>query len=178
MTRLPTISDGPRELRPPTRRAELIDGQTFDSGPPGYLHARIQARAMVWLFAVAEASGGTLLGDCGFVLARDPDTILAPDLAYIEPERLGAGPPSGFLPFAPTVAIEIIAPDDTFALVERKADCYLAAGSRAVWVISPTRQRVMCFTPDGAVRVLGPDAILAGGQELPGLELPVRMLFE
>ncbi len=74
----------------------------------------------------------------GFVLARNPDTVLAPDIAFIRRERIPAsGLPATFWEGAPDLAVEVRSPGDTGSEVAEKAASWLSAGTRVVWVVDP-----------------------------------------
>ena len=105
---------------------------------------------------------GTFFGaETGFILGRDPDTVRAPDFAFVRPSR-PATPERGFYPGAPDLAVEVLSPDDGPRYVREKIAEWLEAGTLAVWVVDP-RQRT----------------ITIHGRELfPGFELPVDELFE
>src|SRR3970040_1094947 len=57
---------------------------------------------------------GAVVTEVGFVLATTPDTVRAPDLAFIHRGRIpAAGLPRGFWKGPPDLAVEILSPDDT-----------------------------------------------------------------
>ncbi len=55
---------------------------------------------------------------------------------------------------------------------------YLAAGTRQVWVLWPSKRAVSVYRPNADTRELGPDATLDGGDVLPGFSVRVGDLFE
>ena len=73
--------------------------------------------------------------------------------------------------------MEVLYPSDTALDVEDKVEEYLAAGSRAVWVINPTLRRVTVYQPAAAPQVLNENDTLKGDDVLPGFECPVRDIF-
>jgi Uma2 family endonuclease len=55
----------------------------------------------------------------GFIISRDPDTVRAPDVAFVRRERVPAGGvPKKFWPGAPDLAAEVLSPGDTYGEVE------------------------------------------------------------
>ncbi|MBV8199449.1 MAG: Uma2 family endonuclease, partial [Acidobacteria bacterium] len=111
----------------------------------------------------------------GFLLARGPDTVLCPDLAFVAKGRL---PPGGlgaaFPEVAPDLAVEVLSASDRPAAVRAKVAEYLRLGVRGVWVFDLGQRRVQIHT-----RLAGPemrtvtaelreDDVLEGGDLLPG----------
>jgi Uma2 family endonuclease len=73
--------------------------------------------------------------------------------------------------------IEVMSPDDVFREVMAKADEYLAAGVRLVYVIDPSRELAMLFEKGKLSTLFGPnDAMIFPGM-LPDLRIPVGPLF-
>lgn len=127
---------------------------------------------------VGDGNLGYVFGaDCGFRIATDPDTVRAPDVAFVTGERLPAGPPRGYVPFAPDLAVEIVSPTDRMSDVTRKIVDYLDAGTRLVWVIDPaTRTAAVHRTGNDVVMIRDGD-VLDGGDVLPGFRLPLTDLL-
>lgn len=72
--------------------------------------------------------------DTGFLISRNSDSVLVPDLAFVSNEQLPnqAAAPVGYLPFSPALAVEIVSPTNREAELHRKIGLYLTAGSRLV----------------------------------------------
>jgi Uma2 family endonuclease len=117
--------------------------------------------------------------ETGFRIARTPDTVRAPDVAFIRRERQGATPSSdGFFEGAPDLAVEVLSPGDTVFEVDEKTADWLRAGCSTVWVVNGRRRTVAVHAQGGPVRSLGDAEILDGGEVLPGFTLPVARIFE
>ncbi len=111
--------------------------------PPGAEFGRVAANALIPLGTHARqtACGVTFGAETGFLLARDPDTVRAPDAAFVSAERADAdGRTERYWPGAPDLAVEVLSPSDSFREVEAKALDPLHAGSRAVLVLDPARR--------------------------------------
>jgi Uma2 family endonuclease len=123
---------------------------------------------------------GELFGEStGFLLERDPDTVLCPDVAFVASWRL---PPDGlgrsFPELAPDLAVEVLSKSNRPREVRAKVADYLRLGVRCVWVVDPPKRVVRIHTADGAERLVGEDGILDGGEILPGgFHCPVAWLF-
>jgi Uma2 family endonuclease len=74
--------------------------------------------------------------------------------------------------------VEVVSPDDSLAALTRKAQRYLDAGSRLVWVVDPQRRRATVHRPDGTTAMLPTEGALPGEDVLPGLEVPLATLFD
>ena len=141
--------------------------------PPGFEHGRIAGRLTVRIGSHVEARGlGSICAaETGFLLARKPDTVRAPDLAFLRASR-APGPDRGYYPGAPDLAVEALSPDDRPGVAE-----WLEAGARAVWVVDPRSRTVTVHERDLDARVLGEHDVLRGGDLLPGFEMAVADVF-
>jgi Uma2 family endonuclease len=159
-------------------RRELILGEVVELSHPGPRHGWITARICRLLDEFVESGDlGPICTDTGFRLERDPDTVRAPDVAFIAADRLEGHDPRKFLPFAPDLAVEVVSPNDFYPAVEAKAAMWIAHGTRAVWVVEPESRRVFVYRP-GEPRVdLGADDEIDGGDALPGFTAPVERFF-
>src|SRR5216684_2130840 len=64
---------------------------------------------------------GIVLAGVGFQLARNPDTVRAPAVAFLRRERVEAtGRERGYWPGAPDLAVEVISPNDLSTEVDEK----------------------------------------------------------
>ena len=147
-------------------RYELVEGELRKMSLAGADHSAIAAWIAASLIAYIKQHNvrGRVYGaDGGFLLSRDPDTVLAPDAAYVRPERVITT--SHFFPGPPDLAIEVISPSDLYSEVEDKKARYLAAGTLAVVVVNPRMRKVHVYRPSGVTVVtdtLTLDDILPG----------------
>jgi Uma2 family endonuclease len=119
--------------------------------------------------------------EIGFVLQRNPDVVLAPDVAFVTTERLPGGAlPEGFVEGAPTLAVEVVSPNDRDSEVNEKVGEYLAHATERVWVVRPRSKTVTVFHPDNTARIyhIG-DALTSDDAGFPadGFALPLDELF-
>ena len=148
--------------------------------PAGSEHGVIAARLARLLDGYASEKGlGPVFGaETGFRIESDPDTVRAPDAAFIRTQRIAAlGIPRGYFPGAPDLAAEVVSPDDSKREVREKVEDWLEAGTEVVWVIAPRTRTVTVHERGGGVTTLGENATLDGGELLPGWSCPVADLF-
>lgn len=159
---------------------ELVEGELQAMTPAGYGHGRVAARALGRLLVFVEdrGLGEVLTAETGFVLRRGPDTVRAPDVAFVRTERVPADDDqAGYAELAPDLVVEVVSPSDRAGQVTDKALAWLDAGVRLVWVVYPESQTVAVHHPAGVVTMLRGDAVLDGGDVLPGFALPLPDLF-
>lgn len=171
----------------PGKRVELVRGQLLVREPASFRHGALALRIGVALtnhLASEQSTQGWSLprgrlatADPGFTLARRPDTVRAPDIAYVSRERHSAPMPDGFPEFAPDLAVEVSSPSDRIGAVIAKVGDWLSAGTALVWVVDPRRESVVVYRADGSVTVLGMTDALSGDDLLPGFSLPLAVLF-
>jgi Uma2 family endonuclease len=91
---------------------ELVEGRVVFVSPSGARHGRVVARVTRALsdFVEARQLGVVLAGDVGFVLRRHPDTVRAPDVAFLTSARLPESLPVEFMSGAPDLAVEVVSP--------------------------------------------------------------------
>ena len=161
-------------------RLALIRGELKKMSPTGGTHgilcATIGAELIIF---VREKDLGLVFGaETGFIVERDPDTVIGADVAFVSHERMKAVENlDKFLPFAPDLAVEVLSPGNTIDEIEEKVAFYFAAGSRAVWVFNPKKRAVAVYGSPFDVRIRGEQDTLDGGEVLPGFALDLSKLF-
>jgi Uma2 family endonuclease len=167
------------ELPDDGHKYELMRGELITMAPAGRRSGRLGLSIGRLMAEHVEAHNlGEVYGaDTGFILARDPDLVLAPDAAFVLAERLAGVPEDGYLPLAPDLAVEVISPSERAGHISAKVIDYLDAGVRLVWLIDPRRQTVTVYTPDRTAHILRSPDVLDGGDVLPGFRLSLAELF-
>ena len=66
-------------------RYELVEGVLIKMSPPGFEHGDVALTigSLLWQHVRAHKLGRVVAAETGFKLASDPDTVLAPDAAFI-----------------------------------------------------------------------------------------------
>ena len=160
-------------------RRELVNGEVIElSPPPEYAHGRSQTRASFILESFAYPRGlGETTSDTGYLISRDPDTVRAPDVAFVSADRLPDGDLPGYLPFAPDIAVEIVSRSDTPSAARARAQMWLDAGSALVWMLFPESRSATVYRPNGDITALGEDDVLDAAPVLDGFSVRVSDLF-
>ena len=146
--------------------------------PVGEVHGAIISRLDRRLGSFVEAHDlGEVFIGTGFILATDPDTVRLPDVSFVRKDRLSAGLPSGYFPFAPDLAVEIISPNDNHTEVAEKVAEYLAAGTQLVVVVDPIARTITKHPARGGITRLGESDTLALDDIMPGFECAAADIF-
>ena len=162
------------------KRYELIEGVLNEMSPPGTTHGltAMRAGALLFNFVYQRDLGEVFAAETGFILSTNPDTVRAPDAAFVAAERLPTGDlPAGYLRLAPDLVVEVVSPSDTASELQGKVCTWLDAGCRLVWVVYPATRSVTVYRSRADVQVLGADDVLDGAPVLDGFSAEVRELF-
>jgi Uma2 family endonuclease len=159
---------------------ELVAGRILVREPPGYLHGRTAARLLVTIAEHIDrhSLGVVLAAESGFTLFRNPDTVRAPDVAFIRAERVPAESMNTYPEFAPDLAVEVLSPSDRAGKVLSKVGDWLDAGARLVWVVDPVRRAARGYRADGSVTSRLANEALDGEDVLPGFTICLGEMFD
>jgi Uma2 family endonuclease len=162
------------------QRQELVEGRVVSEPPDGAPHgfSVIRLGGHLERFA-SKAKAGAVFTNVGFILARDPDTVRGPDVAFVGKERLGPSGVTGwYISGAPDLAVEVLSPSNRTGEIRGKVAEYLEAGAKLVWVIDPASRSATTYRHLLKPLRLGPDDALDGEDVLPGFRLLLADLFE
>ncbi len=163
-------------------KMELVRGRLVVHMPVGGPHGEIAlALGAALLRFVGQHRLGSAGVEAGFVLARDPDVVRAPDVHFVRASRLGGERmPAGFFPGAPDLAVEVVSPEDSDRAVAEKVLDYLQAGTPRVWVVRPELKTVTVHRAGGDAHIYGAGETLTSddaGFEAEGFSLDMSSLF-
>jgi Uma2 family endonuclease len=173
-------ADELERLDMPGKSTELVRGRLIVREPPGIYHGKIAAKLAYLVGAFVYPKGlGSLFGqDTGFRIESNPDTVRAPDLAFLRRERSEEIRPRGYGPLAPDFVVEIVSPDDRPGELLAKVGDWLEAGVRLVWVIDPARAEARVHRAGGSLSVIDSAGILDGEDVLPGFRCELSAVFD
>lgn len=178
----PPVTAAELERMPqPDAHVELVKGEIVTMPPAGYEHGEIALAvgSLLREFVRRHKLGKTYAAETGFILSRHPDTVRAPDAAFVTAARAAQQTRrQGFFDGAPDLAVEVVSPEDTVDEIDTKVLEYLQAGTKLVWVVHPRIQTITVYRSLDQVRVLTANDTLDGNDVLPGFALAVREIFE
>lgn len=161
-------------------RYALVKGELITMSPAGSEHGVIIMRLAWRLARQADSThlGLTFGAETGFKVESDPDTVLAPDIAFVSRERIPQGGiPKAYWPGAPDLAVEVVSPGDTFNEVADKVAAWLEAGTRAVWVANPKRRTITIHRSLTEAVTLTVHDELDGQEIAPGFHCRIAEIF-
>ena len=166
------------DLSVPGKHTELVRGVLVVHEPPGFRHGQTSVRIASALLHYADAHAlGTVVADAGFILARGPDTVRGPDVAFVRRDRLPHPTPLGFAELGPDLAVEVLSPGNRPGEVRARVADLLGAGTALIWVIDPERHLARVYRQDGTESVVPAGAALDGEDVLPGFTCPLDTLL-
>lgn len=163
-------------VRIPNKRFELVRGVLVVREPPGGRHGRIAMNLALELgnHVRAHRLGVVYAAETGFTLARHPDTVRAPDVAFVRRDRLPTPEPVAYPDLAPDLVVEVLSPGDRAGDTLSWIGDWLSAGTRLVWVIDPDCRLARVYHQDGTEQIVTADQMLDGGEVVPAFACRVR----
>jgi len=148
--------------------------------PSGNKHGRIAANITISLgpHVIANQLGAVYAAETGFLISRDPDTVRAPDVAFVSRRRLEqVGDVEGYWPGAPDLVVEVISPNDLYTEVEEKLLDWLRAAALMVIVVNPRKPVVTVYRSQSDIMILTEDQSLDGAEVVPGWSMAIKDVF-
>lgn len=159
---------------------ELVRGELIMMTPAGEEHSQVEGNiyATLRMFVRSQKLGRVYTGDAGFLLEENPDTVRAPDVAFVRSSRTSAEPHKGYFPGPPDLAVEIRSTKDRPKEIATKIEDYLRLGVVVVWDIDPKTKTVTVHRAGSAPQVFSEKDVLTEPALLPGFEMPVADAFQ
>src|SRR5688500_3221477 len=160
---------------------ELIEGELVEVSPESGKSSAIAALigALILNFARERGLGFVTGANGGFILRTDPDTVIAPDVGFVQKVRFPDGlPDRGYLDVRPDLAVEVVSPTDEPGTIRQKQRLYEQAGVPLVWWVDAKTQGVTVRRAGAEPVTLISGDELEGGEILPGFRLAVSEIFD
>jgi Uma2 family endonuclease len=162
-------------------RFELDQGVLQHMSPSGARSSMVSSNIGYELrhYVQTHRLGAVIFSEAGFVLEHDPDTVVAPDVAFVRRDRMpDLIPERGFFLLAPDLAVEVISPTDEPGDMRRKQAIYDRVAIPMVWWIDPLRRTAAVHVSGEPVRHLTESEILDGERVVPGFSIPLATIFD
>ena len=171
------------ELPNDGKRYEILDGELFVTPAPSTRHQKVLGNLFLQLaiYVRQRELGEVLLAPCDVLLAVHD--IVQPDLLFVareHAERIEAANVKG----APDLLVEVLSPTTRRIDERTKRDRYRATGVAEYWLVDAEFETIKVYRWAGESGRVEPELYelergdLLTTPLLPGLELPLRAVFE
>jgi Uma2 family endonuclease len=125
----------------------------------------------------AKKLGVVFGAETGFKLERNPDTVLAPDIAFLSRARIGKLN-WNYYEGAPDLAVEVASPGESRQKIDKKTQLWLELGVLSLWNVYPQAATVSIHRPGCEPTVLSGSDVLCGNDTVPGFQISLREIFD
>lgn len=161
-------------------RYELILGALHMMSPAGGRHGRIAGQVAYLLKTHVDRNrlGVVFAAETGFLIQQNPDTVLAPDVAFVSQAKFEAiENEAQYLPLAPDFVAEVLSPSDRFTRVESKAFAWLDAGTKLVLIVDPETETIHAYWSRDRIEVFDRIEVVDCSAAVEGWTLPIADIF-
>jgi Uma2 family endonuclease len=173
------FSDWLRRPENEGRHFELVRGEVVEVSRPGERHGLICGNVsfVLNLFVRQRRQGYVLSNDPGVLLERDPDTVRGPDVVFFDEKRRYDELNPKLVEGMPTLAVEVLSPNDRIGKITRRINLFLRSGIRLVWLVDPEARDVTVYRPGQESYVVEEEQDLTGDDVLPEFRCRVSDFF-
>ncbi len=161
-------------------RHELINGELITMPLPRLPHGRIALRLAVPLgqFVWEHDLGEVYIGDAGFQLTWNPDTVIGPGIAFISKERLKeVAEVKGYWQGPPDLAIEVYSPEYRKGRISERISRLFNAGTKQVWIVHLKHSTVTVYRSISDTTTFSGSDYLESPDLFPGFRISLDWIF-
>jgi Uma2 family endonuclease len=161
------------------RHFELERGEVVEVSRPGERHGFVclNVGAILRNYTFQQRKGYACSNDTGLILERDPDTVRGPDVVLYDQARRYDDLSPSYSDRPPTLAVEVLSPNDKWGKVTRRITGFLARGIAVVWLVDPEGRSVTVYRVNQLPQVFEGADDLTGGPEPPDFSCRVADFF-
>jgi Uma2 family endonuclease len=133
----------------PEKFIELIEGELAEMSPAGFWHENIggEIELAFRLFAKQHPDVAVGTSNTGFLIKRNPDTLLCPDVCLFRRRPWPREQLWG--EFAPELWVEVLSPSNSQAEMTFKRHRLFESGTEQFWLVDPEKREVVIFHHEG-----------------------------
>ncbi|HEY6802616.1 MAG TPA: Uma2 family endonuclease [Pyrinomonadaceae bacterium] len=161
-------------------RYELINGELKTMSPTRQPHGKVTMHIAAPLaqFVWEKKLGEVFAAETGFKLTSNPDTVLAPDISFVNTARAALFETcEDFWPIAPDLVVEVMSPSDRKKNVRTKTLAWLQFGVKQVWNVDLKEETISIHYSSTEALTLTKQDVLSAGDLIPGFKIPVSEIF-
>jgi len=161
------------------RHFELEGGEVVEMSRPGERHGFVclNVGRILGNYTFQQRKGYACSNDTGLILERDPDTVRGPDVVLYDQARRYDDLNPRYSDRPPTLAVEVLSPNDKWGKVTRRLTQFLSRGFAVIWLVDPEGRSVTVYRPNQLPQVFEGNDVLVGEPELPGFRCRVTDFF-
>ncbi|MCC6143576.1 MAG: Uma2 family endonuclease [Candidatus Hydrogenedentes bacterium] len=160
----------------PEKHIELVEGELIEMTPAGKWHNRIgfNLQSIFREFCLRHAELDFGGGEDGFLVHRNPDTVLCPDACLFRTREEGD---STWMPFTTELVCEVLSPSNSATEMALKRQRYFDGGCEQFWLVYPDERRIAIYHRDGRIFSLSGDDAGHGEGIAEGMVIDLGEVF-
>ncbi len=161
------------------RHYELERGEVVEVSRPGERHGFVclNVGRILGNYTFQRRQGYACGNDTGLILERDPDTVRGPDVMLYTQVRRYDDLKVHWCDAPPTLAVEVLSPNDRWGTMTRRIAQFLQRGAAMVWLVDPEGRTVTLYRPGQLPLVLEGEDELTCEDVLPEFRCRVAEFF-
>ncbi len=161
-------------------RHELINGELITMPVPKLPHGRAATHLGVPLaqFVLENDLGEVYIGDIGYQVTWNPDTVLAPDVTFISKQRLeDEGDVEGYGQGPPDLAVEVYSPGYRPGKISKRISRLFSCGTKQVWIVDLKHRTIAVYRSESDVTTFSGSDYLEAPDLFPGFRISLDRIF-